>query len=184
MPLNVIDLITADHRDVEAIFDKLYKQPENRPALLAELAAKFTAHARAEESEVYSELAKAAPSERREVHHGTEEHHEAEEKLLELLDTDPTGPAFEPILKDLVKAVTHHVEEEESEILPALAKALPAKRLAELAHAFSAAKAALLNAPPRPVTRTKRELLEQAKAKGIDGYSAMTKGELAAALKH
>ncbi|MEV0594503.1 hemerythrin domain-containing protein [Nonomuraea cavernae] len=183
MPQNVIDLITADHRDVEALFDKLRTERENRPALLAELAAKFTAHARAEEHEVYPALAKAAPSERGEVHHGTEEHHEAEEKLLRLLDTDPDGPAFDQVLDDLVKAVTHHVEEEESEILPALGKALPARKLTELARAFSAAKADLLTSPPKPAGRTKQELQERAKAEGIEGYSSMTKDELAAALK-
>src|SRR4051812_28747936 len=113
----------ADHRDIEMIFEKLKVQPENRPALVAELAAKFVAHARAEEAEVYPELAKAAPSEAPEVHHGIEEHHEAEELLAKLMADDPDKPEFLVILQKMVAAVGHHVEEEESEILPSLAKA-------------------------------------------------------------
>lgn len=182
MSQTVIDLIMADHRDVEMLFEKLKSQPENRPALVAELAAKFVAHARAEETKVYPELAKADPSERGEVHHGVEEHHEAEELLAKLMEADPDEAEFLNVLEKMVKAVSHHVEEEESGILPAMAKAIPADKLVKLGRVFSQAKAEEFATPPKPVGRTKRELLEQAKEKGVQGYSSMTKEELATAL--
>nr|WP_062340337.1 hypothetical protein [Herbidospora sakaeratensis] len=65
MPQNVIDLIMADHR--------VGRDPENRPAPVAEPTATFVAHGRAEETKVYSEPAEAVPSERVEVHHEAEE---------------------------------------------------------------------------------------------------------------
>ncbi|NAS23596.1 hemerythrin domain-containing protein [Herbidospora sp. NEAU-GS84] len=182
MSQTVIDLIMADHRDVEQLFERLKQERENRPALVAELAAKFVAHARAEESHVYSALAQAAPSERGEVHHGTEEHHEAEELLAALMAADPDKAEFTSVLEQMEKAVKHHVEEEESDILPVLAKAVPGDKLVRLGRVFSEAKAAELARPPKPRGRTKEELLEQAKEKNIEGYSSMTKDQLLAAL--
>ncbi|GLX99434.1 hypothetical protein [Herbidospora sp. NBRC 101105] len=79
MTQNVIDLIMADHRDVGMLFERLKTQPENRPALVAEPA-------------------KAAPSERGEVRHGIEEHHEAEELPATLMAADPDTGDFTTVL--------------------------------------------------------------------------------------
>ncbi|MFC4060173.1 hemerythrin domain-containing protein [Planomonospora corallina] len=206
MTLNVIEMIIADHRDVESLFDRLRKEPENRPALVAELAAKFVAHSRGEEELVYPEIVKAMPSERGEVHHGAEEHHEAERLLLRLLDADPGAAEFDTTLDEFVRAVTHHVEEEESEILPALAEAVPAQRLQELGRAFSARKAVEIQqglpaggrrssapgASPGSGRRagdadmedlSKEELYRRAQEADLPGRSSMTKEELAEALQ-
>lgn len=183
MATDVISLIKEDHRDVESLFERLRKMPENRPALLAELAAKFVAHSEGEEDEVYPALAKRRPEEKEEVHHGAEEHHEAEEMISRLLETDPDGPEFDTLLRELVEAVTHHVEEEENDILPALEKALPFEERVQLGKAFSKRKAEVLAAPLKPRSRTKDEVAHQAKELGIEGASGMTKDELAAAVK-
>jgi hemerythrin superfamily protein len=141
MTLDAISMIKSDHRDVERLFGRLKKDAEDRPALLAELAAKFVAHSRGEEELVYPEIAKTVPSEKDQVREGAEEHHAAERMLLNLLDVDTDTAQFDTLLNELVQAVTHHVQEEESEILPALKKAVPRERLEELGRAFSERKA-------------------------------------------
>lgn len=50
---DVVDLITQDHREVEALFERLEKEPDQRPMLVPVVAALLVAHSRAEEAEVY-----------------------------------------------------------------------------------------------------------------------------------
>ena len=68
-------------------------------------------HSRAEEAEVYP-VAAAEAGEADDVAHSQEEHIQAEQLLEQLAGADPESPAFEQVLKELVDAVTHHVEEE------------------------------------------------------------------------
>lgn len=147
MPADVIELITADHRDVEALFAEMKRHPENRPTLFAEVCAKFLAHSVAEEERVYPEIAKLVPEERPEVEHGTSEHHKAEEMLFALQDMDCDSPEFERVLDEFIAAVHEHVQEEESQVLPVLAKAAPKRLLQELGRAFSEGKAEVLRNP-------------------------------------
>lgn len=211
MPKDVVALITADHRDVENLFERIRTQPEDRPALFAELCAKFFAHSVAEEEKIYPEIAKLAPDEKELVEHGAEEHHEAERILFRMQMIDPADAEFDELLEQAVQAVTEHVQEEESQVLPVLAKAAPKQRLEELGHVFSEAKAQVLRNPSavtqetiegttgvkratggRRRTRSKgaasggelsrEELYEQAKEADIPGRSHMTKDELAKAL--
>jgi hemerythrin superfamily protein len=182
-------MIKADHRDVERLFDRLKKDTEDRPALLAELAAKFVAHSRGEEELIYPEIAKTVPSEKNQVREGEEEHHAAERMLLELLDVQPDAERFDTQLAELVQAVTHHVQEEEGEILPALKKAVPRERLEELGRAFSERKAQEIQhgLPAGRGNRrrglSKEELYHRAQEAKVPGRSSMTKEELTKALQ-
>ncbi|MEU4223081.1 hemerythrin domain-containing protein [Nonomuraea sp. NPDC026600] len=192
MTLDVISMITADHRDVERLFARLKKDTEDRPALLAELAAKFVAHSRGEEELVYPEIAKTVPSEKNQVREGAEEHHQAERMLLDLLDVEPDTARFDTLLAELVQAVDHHVQEEESELLPALKKAVPRERLEELGRAFSERKAQEIqhglpvgngNKSRKRRGLSKEELYHRAQEAKVPGRSSMTKEELTKALQ-
>jgi hemerythrin superfamily protein len=173
----------------------MQKDSSSRPLALPLAVAMLTAHSRAEEDYVYPALAKEA-GEKEEAEHGTEEHHKAEQLGQQLLGKDPEGPDFEDSLSEWVSAVQHHVEEEESELLPHLAQALGPERLAELGREFSARRAAELTgqaghgngrgggsrAGKDLQNKTKEELLAQARKAGIQGRSSMSKQELIRAL--
>lgn len=189
MPADVIELITADHRDVEALFAEMKRHPENRPALFAEVCAKFLAHSVAEEERVYPEIAKLVPEERPEVEHGTSEHHKAEEMLFALQDMDCDSPEFERVLDEFIAAVHEHVQEEESQVLPVLAKAAPKRLLQELGRAFSEGKAEVLRNPSavtpaklkqngKHKARSSAKAKGGAQAKGGQATGDMSKGEL------
>jgi hemerythrin superfamily protein len=178
-PSDVVDLIMSDHREVERMFDIMSKQPESRVLYFPVLSALLIAHSRAEETQVYP-VARDEAGETEEVAHSQEEHAEAEHLLEKMTAMDPTSREFDKALQDLVAAVTHHVEEEESTVLPGLRQGLSEQRRSELADAFAATRAAHLG--DRPGDATKDELLQQARNAGLSGVSNSPKGEIKATL--
>jgi hypothetical protein len=63
-------------------------------------------------------------------------------KVANLIDS----PHFEQAVDEFVAAVAHHVEEEETEVLPALARAVDADTLVRLGEAFEGARRERLDA--------------------------------------
>ena len=179
---DVVDLIMQDHREVERIFEELKSSPEKRPGLLPVLVTLLTAHSRAEEAEVYP-VARDEAGEADDVEHSQEEHLLADQLLAKLADTDPESPEFEPALSELVEAVTHHVEEEESKVLPGMRSGLSESRLQELADSFAKSRAQHLGETPDDMRRS--ELLQQAENLGLEGVSGKDKSSLKSELdKH
>ena len=177
---DVVDMIMADHREVERLFDVLQAEPDKRALTLPTLSALLIAHSRAEEAEVYP-VAQSEAGETDEVAHSQEEHAEAEQLLKRLQGIDPDSAEFGPALDKLVKAVQHHVDEEETSVLPGIRNRIAAERRAELGAAFANSREAHLG--ERPGEATKAELLQQAKNADVAGASSMSKDELHDALK-
>lgn len=149
---DVVDLIMQDHREVERLFDQLARDRGSRATTTPVLITLLTAHSRAEESEVYP-AARDEAHETDEVSHSQEEHLQADRLLAELAECDPESKAYDDTLAKVVEAVTHHVEEEESSVLPGLRDALSRARLVELGEAFLASRAVHLGEEPADITR-------------------------------
>ena len=135
MSHDVVDLIIADHREMQRMFDTMRTDRTARTALVPVLTTLLTAHGRAEESEVYP-AARAEAGETEEVEHSQEEHLLADRLMEELAGLDPETDAFDAKLEELVEAVTHHLEEEEETVLPGMKERLSDERRAELGEAF------------------------------------------------
>lgn len=183
---DVVALIEQDHRDLQEVFARLRNGDGDRQMLFQQMAAILTAHSRAEEAEVYPAIAKANDAEK--VKHAREEHAEADDMLAKLKGIDPESAEFVQTLNELIDAVSHHIDEEESEALPALRRAADANQLAELADAFTARRGQELQAGPSPrqvggSEMTKDKLYEKAAEHDIPGRSEMTKEELHQAVK-
>jgi Hemerythrin HHE cation binding domain len=175
MSADVVELIMQDHREVERLFDELKENPEKRPTLLPVLTTLLTAHSRAEEAEVYP-VAAAEAGEKDEVSHSQQEHIEADQLLAKLASTDPASADFDQVLQDLVDAVSHHVEEEETKVLPGMRSNLSDERRTELGDAFAASRKQHLGEQPGGMTR--EQLAQQAMNAGIPGTSGLSKDEL------
>ena len=179
MSQDVVDLIMQDHREVERLFEEL-KDPEKRAGLVPVLTTLLTAHSRAEEAEVYP-AARDEAGIADDVAHSQAEHVEAEQLLAELAGIDPQSPRFVAALQQVVDAVTHHVEEEESTVLPGMRQGLSERRLAELGEAFLAARAEHLGETPQDIRKS--ELRQQAANLGLSGSASASKEQLQAAVQ-
>jgi hemerythrin superfamily protein len=172
---DVVELIKSDHREVERLFDVLKNQPAARSLNFPVLCALLIAHSRAEEAEVYP-VAKEEAGETDEVAHSQGEHAEAEHMLEEMTAMDPESAEFEAALGELIKAVNHHVEEEESRVLPGMQQRLSEGRRAELAEAFVTARTEHLG--DRPGQASREDLLQAARNAGLSGVSSSSKAEI------
>jgi hypothetical protein len=176
VPDNVVDLIMNDHREVEKLFARLEKEPDQRAGLVPVLTTLLTAHSRAEEAQVYP-AARDEAQEADEVEHSQEEHLEAEQLLATLAQVDPESPEFDKALAEAKEAIEHHVEDEESKVLPGLRERLSEERLMELGELFLATRTEHLGDQP-VVDLTREQMLQQARNAGIGGVTSMSKSEL------
>jgi len=186
---DAIALITKDHREMERLFEQLQSRKGDRADMVQQVSSMLLAHSRAEEEHVYPAIAQAAPAEKGEVHHGKEEHEQAERILRRLQAAKVDSDEFESTLTELVEAVGHHVEEEEGQILPALRNAVGSDRLEELGQAFKRGRQQELEkqgagaSSGAAADATREELYEKAKAQDVPGRSKMNKQELAEAVE-
>ncbi len=164
---DVVELILADHREFERLLRALRDRGADRAGLRRELADLLVAHAVAEEEEVYPELRKAAPEEAEEIEHGVEEHAEGHEALLGVLEADPEDDdAFEEALEALSEALTHHMDEEERDVLNAAREEVGDEDRARLGRAFLGRRDEALDGSPGDPRNVGR-LVQEAREEGL-----------------
>jgi hemerythrin superfamily protein len=176
---DVVDLILNDHRELKRLFDQLQNQPDARATALPVMVSLLTAHSRAEEAEVYPAANDAGVD--KDVEHSQKEHLECDQLAADLAAAAVDAPDFTDRLAALVDAVTHHLEEEETTVLPKMRNVLSAERLDELGEAFLASREEHLGKMPEDIT--KDELKQQAANANLSGASAKSKEELAQDLR-
>lgn len=148
-----IVLLREDHKKVKGLFREFEKTkgsgtPQAKRALVDQICTELVAHSFIEESVFYPYVRAEVPDVGSEVLESVEEHHVVAWLLSELSGLDAADETFDAKVTVLIENVTHHVEEEESELFPAVREALGRKRLVELGEQMTAAKA---KAPADPL---------------------------------
>ena len=137
----VVTLIKDDHKKLEAVFKQLESaEPADTPPLLKQVQELLVPHSKAEEQVVYPAIKTTTPEEGSDVDDGLAEHHHVEETLKTLLASDPEAPGVDGLIAAMIGEVRHHVEEEETQILPTFAEQADNAQLGELGEAFVKAK--------------------------------------------
>jgi hemerythrin superfamily protein len=134
---DVIKLIETDHREVEGLFAQFETSGDGSVA--TKICDELDRHAAAEEKAVYPVIAADVPDGEKMAREGEDEHKEARQLIGRIRQTSDPDHLAE-LVGELKSAVAHHVQEEESEILPKTRDALGQARLQELAGEFEAAK--------------------------------------------
>jgi hemerythrin superfamily protein len=173
-------ILEADHRQVEALFDKIAKASgEERSPLVSELAESLRGHMALEEQVLYPAMGSVTGDEA--VQEANTEHELARKTLDEMVKLAPDEPGFDGAMEAVKAGIEHHVEEEEGEVFPKLRSDGTAV-LAEIATPFMHKRVELglpFDAPALASASTKEELVTEALEAGVQGASSMTKEELA-----
>jgi hemerythrin superfamily protein len=145
MAQDAVELIKSDHRTVEKLFRE-YEQAGERAhktkqRLVEQITRELEVHATIEEETFYPAVeAKARKDGKELVAEAVEEHHLVKVTLAELAELTPEDDAFDAKVQVLLENVRHHVEEEESEMLPQAEKLLGREELARLGEEMAGRK--------------------------------------------
>ena len=144
---DVVDVLTADHREFDRIFTELEglrgrSEPETltrKRELVDEVTIGLVKHSVAEETQVYPRVEKQVDKE--EAEHSKHEHAEAEETMKRLERMDPEEPQFDTQVATLIREIRQHVEHEESRMFTELRAAFTREQLVEMAQDVERVKA-------------------------------------------
>jgi len=124
--MNIIALLTTDHRNVDALFSEFaHTKPddaENLGRLRDLILRQLAIHAEIEEQTLYPALQGEAVDD---VLEALEEHHAVKATLAELERMPPTAERFRAKMTVVIESVRHHIEEEEG---PTGCSTRPARR--------------------------------------------------------
>ena len=146
--MNAIDLLLEDHKRVKAILGQLSDSTERavkkRTELLNKLEMEITIHTRLEEEILYPVFKKAGGKEQAVMYHEAKEEHRTVDSLVlpDLKKTAPDSLEFSGRAKVVKELLEHHIEEEETEMVPQAKKLLGKALLEELGAEMEAMKAA------------------------------------------
>lgn len=113
---DAIDLLEGQHREVESLFQQLSEAESTREKseLFVELADMIAAHAKIEETIFYPSVCDDDTLAL--LRESVEEHLGIKRVIADLLELEPSDPAFMAKVEVLEELVNHHVGEEESEL--------------------------------------------------------------------
>jgi hemerythrin superfamily protein len=173
-------LLKADHKAVEKLFkkyeglgDSAYK---TKRKVVDEIVAELSIHAAVEEQVFYPAVRTKLPDIEDDVLEGLEEHHVVKWTLDELKDLPADHERFHAKVTVLIESVRHHVEEEETEMFPAVRQGLGRKELAAIGAQLEDAKRVAPSKPhPKSPDTPPGNLVAGPAAASLDKVSAKVK---------
>jgi hemerythrin superfamily protein len=196
----IVQVLQTEHRTVEDLLQRLAAEEDETEAteLVRQVKRELMAHSTAEDRVVYSTIEQNEELEE-DVEHARDEHSGIDEKLMAVVEADPTAPDFKQKVQELTECVQHHVQEEEGKILPKASQFIDQQTSHELALLFKKQKQAELETLDETEPdlmagdseavgsgeeeMTVEELRQRAAELEIEGRSTMNKAQLISAIR-
>ncbi|MBQ0733367.1 hemerythrin domain-containing protein [Aquimarina celericrescens] len=137
--MNIFEALRNDHDLQRSLLDDLVNtsgDTEKRDQTFEELKKQLAIHADAEERHFYVSLIDSDKTQEK-ARHSIAEHHEIDELIEELEDTEYSSSSWLKIAKQLKEKVEHHLDEEEHEVFQMAGKVLSEKQKSDLAKDYS-----------------------------------------------
>ena len=133
--MDIFAALRSDHEKQRLLMKVLVEttgDSASRRDFFIDLKQQLTLHSIAEERYFYAPLMKLDNTIEL-ARHAISEHHEIDELIAQLEQTDMSSPVWLKTMKSLQHKVLHHLEEEEREFFQQAGKNLSAKQKSELA---------------------------------------------------
>lgn len=145
---DAIRLLERDHKRVRELFSELMEDQEPsewNEDTVSELVHALQAHTALEEELFYPAFLEAAEGgDDEHLYYEAVEEHGVVDQVIDQLETaDPGSPVYVARVKLLCDLVTHHLDEEEEELFPAVMELIEEEELDEMYEAMETRKAEL-----------------------------------------
>jgi hemerythrin-like domain-containing protein len=127
--MNIFEALREDHEIQRTLIDKLVNTSGDndlRRNMFNKLKHELEIHADAEERHFYVPLIDVDLTQQK-ARHSIAEHHEMDELIEKLEETDMSSSAWLTYMMQLAEKVEHHLDEEEQEVFQLAGKALSEK---------------------------------------------------------
>lgn len=136
--MTIFEALREDHEKQRTLADLLVRthgDSEGREELFDRLKHELQIHATAEERYFYVPLMQYELTQEK-SRHSVAEHHEIDETIEAMENTDFSSPAWLPLARQLKEQVEHHLDEEEHEVFQLAGRALADGEKTELAEGY------------------------------------------------
>ena len=116
--MNIFEEIKEDHKTQRSLINTLLRtegESNDRKSVWEKLKVELMAHEKAEERTFYNPMIEHDKSQEH-ARHSIAEHHDIDEMIEKIDDTDMSSSAWLTHFKSLRELVLHHLDEEEQEI--------------------------------------------------------------------
>ena len=116
---SVVDMLREDHQKVKKLFEEFEEARDARTKrrIVETALMELEIHAKLEEGLIYPAIREEIDDEEL-MDEALEEHHVVHLLIRELKKMSPSRERFDAKFKVLAESVKHHIEEEESQVLP------------------------------------------------------------------